>query len=562
MMRATVGLLFICGCADLLPTTPAAGRCTGDADCPSGYACATDKANPATFYRCVCAQASCADAGVRADGAAPDAAGSCGRNEDCPAARPVCGPAGRCVECAEAAHCKDPGKSFCVAGACAGCTEAGAGACKAPLAICDAPSGRCVECATDASCAADPTRPFCLASACVGCGKAAAMACATRTPAAPVCAPSGACVECTDAALHCKTAGKSFCVGSACVGCAAAGAAACKAPTAVCAPTGACVECTADTHCAMPNRPFCVASVCTGCDKAEAKACAMKNAALPVCGSQGACVECNASSDCLDAARPICGANKCGRCSVDAECAAKLGPNPGVCMAHQDGRCARDDETLYVQNLSGCGPTGGTSAVTPLCSPRDLPTVLGARRLIVVRGPVAGLVFTAAGALPVSIVGQNEAVFAGGPDPGIRLSGAADVYIRGVTIRNSENVGAIVEGGVTLRLERVAITGNQRGGLLLDGAAFDIKNTNVTGNGAGQLGLASWGGILVNAPPAAGPARLDRVSIKDNRAPGMTCSGAIQGNGVLASGNAAVDIASTCGVTSCPIAGPMCGAQF
>jgi hypothetical protein len=562
-MRATLLLVVLLLGCDLLPTNPAAGRCSKDGDCPNGFTCATDRNDPATFYRCVCSGDACADGGAPpTDARAADAPGSCGRNEDCPMARPVCA-AGACVECAENAQCKDPSKGFCASNACVGCAAAGAGACTGAKPVCGA-AGSCVECAENAQCR-DVTRPFCMAGVCMGCALAGGTACALRFPGGPnVCGPTGACVECTDAAAHCKAPGKGFCVANACVGCQAAGAGACKAPTAVCdPPSGKCVECVVDTSCAAtPNRPFCLANACAGCEKAAPTACAMKDPAAPVCAADGRCVECNASSDCTaDASRPICLGNKCVRCSSDGECAAKLGANPGVCMAHQDGRCARDEDAIYVQNTAGCGTTGGLSAAAPLCAPRDAVGALATRRLIVVRGAVGGFALTL-GAVPqqVSIVGQSDAVFAGGPDPGFRLSGATDVYMRGVTVRNSEGIGVIAEAGATLRLERVTVSGNQKGGILLDGVAFDVKNTSVTGNGPGQLGLASWGGILVNAP--GGTARLERVSIKDNRATGLTCSGAIQGVGVLASGNAAVDIATTCAITPCTPAGPACGAQF
>jgi len=51
------------------------------------------------------------------------------------------------------------------------------------------------------------------------------------------------------------------------------------------------------------------------------------------------------------------------------------------------------------------------------------------------------------------------------------------------------------------------------------------------------------------------------VTIQNNLATGLTCSTAIQGQGVLASGNTPLDIATSCGVVSCATPAPTCGAQ-
>jgi hypothetical protein len=51
-------------------------------------------------------------------------------------------------------------------------------------------------------------------------------------------------------------------------------------------------------------------------------------------------------------------------------------------------------------------------------------------------------------------------------------------------------------------MDTCAVTNNPGGGILLNGAAFDIKNTTVTGNGPATFGGATaWGGILVKTFP-------------------------------------------------------------
>jgi hypothetical protein len=555
--------LILVGCG--LPTEPVPGNCAKDEQCPAGWKCGSDKNDKETFYRCVCDSPVCRDAGVLADGPISDGGSRCSKSADCPAGRPVCGPSGTCVECLDLSACKDADKAFCVANACVGCQAAGAGACKAPTATCDATSGRCVECTGDNQCTADPYRPFCVANVCSGCGNKEPAACTARNAGKPVCGPGGDCVECSEAA-HCKDPSKAFCVGSICVGCRAVNAAACRPPTGACdAASGKCVECTADTHCIHDgNRPFCVAQACVGCGKAAPQACAMKDPMKPACSPGGACVECNGSADCTAASKPICNSSKCEPCSSDLQCAAK-GANPGICVSHQDSRCATDAETIYVQNSTGCGsgPGAGTAAA-PFCKPQDaLAAATSTRRVVAIRGPtaVAGFTWSNASVGQLSVIGQAAATIAGGADPGIRLT-AGDLYARGLTISQSADVGISASAGTAIRADRLVIENNLKGGVLLDGAEFEIANSRVTNNGPGQVGPTTWGGILVAGVPAAPKAaRLVRISVEQNKASGVTCAGAIEGMGVYAAGNAAVDIATTCAISGCSPVGPTCGAQ-
>ena len=107
------------------------------------------------------------------------------------------------------------------------------------------------------------------------------------------------------------------------------------------------------------------------------------------------------------------------------------------------------------------------------------------------------------------------------------------------------------------------VDSNRGGGILLNGAAFDIENTTITGNGPGQFTTgAVWGGILVNKPPAAGPTTLKFLTVQANQEIGVDCSAPVSGaDGVLASLNAGFDIISTCGFSSCGMASMTCGAQ-
>ena len=71
----------------------------------------------------------------------------------------------------------------------------------------------------------------------------------------------------------------------------------------------------------------------------------------------------------------------------------------------------------------------------------------------------------------------------------------------------------------------------------------------------------TWGGILIQNAPLTAPTTLMRVTVQNNKQVGLACSAAVDGNGVLASGNTGgVDISPTCCITPCSPAGPLCGA--
>jgi hypothetical protein len=167
-------------------------------------------------------------------------------------------------------------------------------------------------------------------------------------------------------------------------------------------------------------------------------------------------------------------------------------------------------------------------------------------------------------------VGRSSAVVtpSAGGDAITITSG--EIYLRNLTIQGTASpktgigINAGTGGGaaVTLHMDTCAVTGNPGGGILLNGAAFDIKNTTVTENGAGQNGGYSWGGILVQSLPTTGPTNLSLVSAKDNKQVGLSCAGGITGTGVFASGNTGgIDITTTCAITACTSTGPTCGAQ-
>ena len=490
----------------------------------------------------------------------PDASGTCGVDGDC----------------------LDPTKSFCVAGVCASCQTAGPNACGA--LICDESSGRCVECTDAAQCTRDPAKGFCVANTCAGCDAAGGTVCSARTDGRNVCAHSGVtagqCVECADAGQCTQDPAKSFCVANLCVGCSATGGTGCSARTdgrIRCASAGTvigqCVECDADDQCTKDaTKSFCVANACVGCQSAAATACASRSALAPVCGATGVCIQCSTSADCTVATKPICTANACGACTADSQCVAKLGPtgNPGVCI-DTDGHCAMDAETVYVENVMACQDTNPGTASAPVCS---APAGVGlakasSKSLVVITGTLAASPTTSiTAAAPLTIVGKSNAKLTPTPgSDGITIN-AGQVTLRGVAVLGGTSTGMGINASptsgntVTLHMDTCVVSNNPGGGILLNGAAFEIKNSTITNNGPGQLGVATWGGILVNSVPANGPTTLDFLTVQNNNPVGISCSGNITGTGVLATGNTSAQIGN-CGFTSCSAfdGGANCGSQ-
>jgi hypothetical protein len=188
-----------------------------------------------------------------------------------------------------------------------------------------------------------------------------------------------------------------------------------------------------------------------------------------------------------------------------------------------------------------------------------------ARRVIVVRGTVGGTSIVIQGipsSKQVSIIGQNDGLL-GAPttqQPILHLTGG-DVYFRDVTLKNSLDMGMVVDGAAILRLDGVTFDNNSKGGLLLDGAAFDIRKSVFTNNGPGDLLGLTWGGLRIQGTTPPGPRSLAQVTIANNKQIGLSCSAAVSGSGIYAAGNAGgVEISPTCSVTTCAQVGPGCGA--
>jgi hypothetical protein len=185
------------------------------------------------------------------------------------------------------------------------------------------------------------------------------------------------------------------------------------------------------------------------------------------------------------------------------------------------------------------------------------------RRVIVVSGTVAGFQWVPTSVeAQVSLLGANAAVIAGGTQPGLVITGGADLYMRGpLTVGPGPDLGISASAGAILRCDGLTVDSNRKGGILVDGAGFDLRNTTVVGNGPGDIMGFPWGGVRIQNVPSAGPAVLDRLTIKNNDPVGLSCAARVVGDGVFATGNTSVQIASTCEIAACSPAGPTCGAQ-
>jgi hypothetical protein len=386
-------------------------------------------------------------------------------------------------------------------------------------------SGMCVACKTSNQCNNDAGAPFCSAqNTCVSCAAATGDG-GVCSGAAPMCDPgSGRCLECVHNS-DCPTAAKAFCVANQCQGCSAPGASAGGGVSDGGVRDGGRLD--------AGGIDAGVLGPCVG--------------AKPVCATSGTllgqCVQCMDSGDCAGST-PICSsANTCTTCTTDSQCAS-IGGGPGICMFHQDGRCAAESETIYVKNSSTCSGGSGTHS-SPYCDTQTgVNAVTTSRRVIVVEGPAAdGLsaVASTPSGSQISIIGENIATTSAGAAIGIHVT-AGDVFVRGVTVANgTSKAGIVVESGATLRLDRCIIKNNVGGGLIVQaGASFDVANSVFDNNGPGVVsGVINFGGVyLGGSAPSSGPHRFWFSTIVNNQDRGVICYDNTQAlSGMLLYGN-------------------------
>jgi hypothetical protein len=348
------------------------------------------------------------------------------------------------------------------------------------------------------------------------------------TPTGGVCKPCVPPATGPAAPLYCEP-NKLFCVDNQCKGCQELGTNPCAAPTPLCnKDTGACAECLTSADCSADmTKPICTAGKCTKCGTGAE--CAAKDANNPACLPTGSCVGCGLPSDCKDPAAPACVANKCVACTNDQQCVDRAA-GPGLCITDPDGkagRCATEEETIYVGTTS-CLESGKGTGGQPFCTVQKAVSAVSAtRRVIVIRGGVSAfdpvVVNPAGGNMPLNIIGTGGAVIAPGrAEAGIVVSQNLDVRVRGLTIRGGEQLGVRAVGSATIRLNRCIIKDNRQGGLdVMGGAGYDVSNCVFEGNGANGATAGAIGAARLNATTR--PARFRSSTILNNVNGGINC---------------------------------------
>jgi hypothetical protein len=330
---------------------------------------------------------------------------------------------------------------------------------------------------------------------------------------------------------------------------------------ALCAPAGNCVECLVAADCKDVTKPICAANRCVACTT-DAQ-CSTRNGGAPACDlPTGRCFECTADRFCSVTNRPICnlGSHICARCTSDSQCEAKPGVNPpGVCMSHQDGRCASDVETVYVSNVTNCStvPASGGTSLAPFCSPQlGIDAARGGKHLVLLRGTTPLVPFNVALVDPaeISVISKDGAIIDHGAAIGIHLTRGL-LYVRGVTVVAGFGTGMVAEGGATsvLRLDRCQILGSG-GGLLINNAGFDISNTVIANNNEALVppaGPATYGGVYLRSAAGA-PTTFRYNTIVGNQNIGLVCFGPYVTSSLIVANNTLAQVAPPCTPTMGP----------
>lgn len=352
-------------------------------------------------------------------------------------------------------------------------------------------------------------------------------------------------------------------------------------------------SCSGNTPICPAHDGFASCEACTSSDDCKNAQVATGPACVTTGAMKGSCVPCVDNTTCAGTT-PICdtATNTCTKCVSDSDCAAA----PGVCMG--DGHCASAGEVIFVQySASGC-PTGNGTMATPYCTLQSGATVLAStRNVIIVVGPANDQLTLATSGFSPVIIGRADSSMTPGSIPaiaGTAITVSSDnvairnllvnvgtgtstkgILVKGngtklsltnVTVSLTNGLGIDAEAGATLTMNRCTVSTNKGGGILLNGAAYDIEESTVTGNGPATLSAISWGGVLVNALPTSGSTTLKSLTITNNLAAGLVCASSTASgtvDDVLVSNNTTGNVVNCgSGISTCGDAGTTtCGAQ-
>lgn len=328
-----------------------------------------------------------------------------------------------------------------------------------------------------------------------------------------------------------------FCCTHDCEAHGASGPTACDSPR-VCDPDKftciAPIGCQGPQDCAGSVTPYCVMNVCRQCDgqmgcSAATPVCGSDNicgtcsreedcapyaqAGTPHCGSSGACIQCRNAMDCGDPGAPVCDASACRGCQMDSECSSN------VCD-RSTGACIAEDTVIY---LAPSGVSSGTCTKAMPCNTFALgiAQVGGGRHVIKAEpGSYSGQIVLTN--ITVTIYGDGATASPSSFGQVIVVVGdGSDVTIDGLHITGAGGgtgtppVGVVCTGvgGAKLRLHRTLVDSNAGGGVKLNNCEFDLVNNFIVQNGGLQ---STFGGVLIQSPPAVGLRALDFNTIAGN----------------------------------------------
>jgi hypothetical protein len=137
------------------------------------------------------------------------------------------------------------------------------------------------------------------------------------------------------------------------------------------------------------------------------------------------------------------------------------------------------------------------------------------------------------------------------------------IYIRNLTVTGG-SPGITADSGNILHLDHVSVSNNTAGGILLNGAGFDIKNTTVNNNDGNFAGSAVFGGMRIQNSLST-PKSLALSTITDNKIVGVTCDASTalspSPTTVLVTAPSGAGDIAACNFFSCGAASTTCGAQ-
>ncbi len=329
---------------------------------------------------------------------------------------------------------------------------------------------------------------------------------------------------------------------------------------------------------------------CLGCELGSTgdADCAARDPLLPTCRDDGRCVACLDSSACTEPLAAFCDAvtGQCRGCNSHDECGSE------VCNFGQ--ACADASSIVYVDNVSGidgatcgtqaepcatiAGTMGGLSKVGPGRRTVHIADGQGYTEALVLDGISVVLVGPGAVLQPIgadqaaieAINGTSVTIdgltVSGGDGAtngdGVRCSGDGTVVrIERAQLADNDDLGADVDAGCDLRMDRTLVARNAGGGIRVAGDVYEITNSIITGNGTS--GASAVGGIRLAPAGTPGTQRLEFTTITSNQvnagAGGVACTDPLAIGSLIVRGNDGTEIGAMCSATYSDIEGGATG---